>query len=267
MTTSAQVFDDHLSKFKQEQDAPWGRLRYGIVQTNLQRHLDPVSPRVLDAGGGNGLDALAFARQGSEVALLDYSTGMLDEARRVAVASGLDDRMSFHLGDISTLPSLFPDPVFDVVLCHNILQYVDDLPGALQALCRVLKPNGLISVMCVNRDSEPFRLALQQLNPEAARTSLDRPPAEFRSAMFGTPMHLYTSEEMVHSLDQAGCSTLGEYGVRCVCDYIPNNDIKHDPAFFAQLEHLELALTDRLPYRLLARYFQVIARKTRGTVS
>ncbi len=41
-----------------------------------------------------------------------------------------------------------------------------------------------------------------------------------------------------------------------------NNDIKSDPAFFAQLERLEYAMSDKYPYHLLARYFQVIGRKT-----
>lgn len=30
---------------------------------------------------------------------------------------------------------------------------------------------------------------------------------------------------------------------------------------FAQIEQLEFALTNRHPYKLLARYFQIIARK------
>lgn len=54
---------------------------------------------------------------------------------------------------------------------------------------------------------------------------------------------------------------MGEYGVRYVCDYIPNNDIKRDPSFFSELERLELAMSDRYPYYLLARLFQIIARK------
>ena len=50
--------------------------------------------------------------------------------------------------------------------------------------------------------------------------------------------------------------------MRCVCDYIPGNEIKSDPAFFAYLERLEYAMSDKYPYYLLARFFQVIARKT-----
>ena len=57
-------------------------------------------------------------------------------------------------------------------------------------------------------------------------------------------------------MEQAGCSVMGRYGVRCVNDYILDNNLKYDPGFFARLERLELALTDRYPYYLLGRFFQ-----------
>ena len=66
---------------------------------------------------------------------------------------------------------------------------------------------------------------------------------------------------MIQPLQKAGCMVMGNYGVRCICDYIANNDLKTDPVSFAQLEQLEYALSDRYPYYLLARYFQIIARK------
>ena len=74
-------------------------------------------------------------------------------------------------------------------------------------------------------------------------------------------MRAYAADDMRQPLEDAGCSPVGQYGVRCVCDYIPDNDIKGDPTFFAQLERLEYAMSDRYPYYLLARFFQIIARK------
>jgi len=81
---------------------------------------------------------------------------------------------------------------------------------------------------------------------------------------FGVPVQAYVAEDLYQSLEQAGCSVIGRYGVRCVNDYIFDNSLKADPAFFARLERLELALTDRYPYYLLARFFQLIARKKAG---
>ncbi len=72
---------------------------------------------------------------------------------------------------------------------------------------------------------------------------------------------LYSASEVMAMLVSAGCAVEQDYGLRCVCDYWGDNDLKADPAIFKQLEELEFALTDRDPYKLLARYFQVIARK------
>jgi len=260
MTATAQLFDEKLSAFKEQQNAPWGRLRYGITFANVQRHLDGQPLRVLDAGGGNGLDAIPFAARGYAVTLLDYSTEMLAEARRNAEASGVAKRMAFHQADLAAIPTLFPESRFDLVLCHNVLQYVDDVGAALKAMCHALRPGGLISLVCINRYSEACRQAFQRLDLDAAYASLDT--ASVMTTVFGVPMRVYAAEEMRQPLQDAGCAVAGEYGVRCVCDYIPNNDIKSDPAFFAQLERLEYAMTDKYPYYLLARYFQVIARKT-----
>jgi len=145
------------------------------------------------------------------------------------------------------------------VLCHNVLQYADDVGAVVKAMCHALRPDGLISVLSVNRYSEAYRQALQRLDLEAAYASLDA--TSIMTTIFGVSTRAYAGEDLRQPLREVGCSVIGEYGVRCVCDYIPNNDIKSDPTFFAQLERLEYALSDKYPYYLLARYFQVIGRK------
>jgi S-adenosylmethionine-dependent methyltransferase len=256
---SAEPFDTHASAFSDYQRSPWGRLLHDISGANVQRHLDGQSLRILDAGGGNGVDAISFARQGHAVAILDPSVELLDEARANAQAAGVIGLMEFHEAELAAIPGLFPEARFDVVLCHNVLQYVDDLKAALAAICGALVPNGVISVMCVNRYSEAYREALQQLRPGAALEKLDT--KTIFSGVFKTEVKAYAAEEVSEVLQESGCVVLARYGVRCVFDYIPNNELKNDPAFFAELERLEHALTGRYPYYLLARFFQLIARK------
>jgi hypothetical protein len=46
-----------MTQYLDEQERPWSRLRYKLVQANLARHIGQGGLlRVLDAGGGNGLD-------------------------------------------------------------------------------------------------------------------------------------------------------------------------------------------------------------------
>ena len=260
MTDLAQLFGDKLPAFKELQGAPWGRLCHSITLANLQRHLDGQHLRILDAGGGNGLDAIPLAAQGHIVTLLDLTGEMLAEARRNAEASGVAGRMAFCQADLAAIPGLFPEAQFDLVMCHNVLQYAGDLDAAIRAVCHPLRPGGVLSAICVNRYSEPYRQALMQLDLDAAYASLDA--KTIFAYTFGVPVQAYVAEDLVGPLEQAGCSVIGRYGVRCVNDYIFDNNLKYDPAFFARLERLELALTDRYPYYLLARFFQLIARNT-----
>jgi S-adenosylmethionine-dependent methyltransferase len=255
-------FDGKLSTWEEYQNTPWGRLKYHLAQAYLERHLpDTREPlRSLDVGGGNGLEAIAYAKQGHKVALVDLSADLLASARHNAQVSGVIEKLSFHQADLVNVATLFPGIEFDVVLCHNVIDFVDDAGSALQIICQPLRRGGLLSILSVNRHSEPYCEALFRQNPKTARGKLDAQTA--RSGVFDATRQLRTASEMIELLPQSGCSLLAQYGVRCVNDYIPNNDLKSDPEFFAQLEQLELAMGIRYPFYLVARFFQIIARKT-----
>jgi S-adenosylmethionine-dependent methyltransferase len=260
--TLVDALNAHVSGWKEWQETPWGRLRYRVAQANLQRHLPSRPLRILDVGGGNGLDSIPLAAAGHHVTLLDFSEEMLGEARRSADANGAAERITPHYADFHELPALYPQPIFDVVLCHNLLQYIDDAAEMLRIVGQPLKPGGLLSVMASNRYSNAYRAALQQHDFVAAASQLDA-TSSF-AQVFNLSVRAYAGEDIIPLLQEAGCTLLGHYGVRCVNDYIANNDLKADPTFFAQLEQLELAMTDKYPYYLLARFFQLVARKEVG---
>jgi S-adenosylmethionine-dependent methyltransferase len=74
MATTPTMFDKALPQWIAEQNQPWGRLKYQLAQANLARHIAAEPLQILDAGGRNGLDALAA--QGHSVDLIDYSSEM-----------------------------------------------------------------------------------------------------------------------------------------------------------------------------------------------
>jgi S-adenosylmethionine-dependent methyltransferase len=167
--------------------------------------------------------------------------------------------MDFFQAEIASIPDLFSQARFDLVLCHNVLQYVGDLQAALAAICHAALPGGLLSIICGNRYSESYREALQQLRPGAALEKLDT--RTIFSGVFKTDMRAYTADEMSEALRQSGCEVIAQYGVRCVYDYVPDDELKNSPAFFAELERLEQEMSARFPYYLMARFFQIIGRK------
>ena len=236
------------------QQAPWGRLRYTQAHANLARHLPPAPSTVLDLAGGDGADALRLARQGHHVTVVDRSAEMLAAAEQ-AFAS-VDLPVSLVHADLADLPEDVRGG-YDVVLAHNVIQYLPDPAAALRDAVRLVAPGGLLSVIALNRHAEPLRHATQHLDPAAALAALDTDQA--RTETFDTTLTLHTADQVVEWLD--GCELLGHYGIRAVTDYISDNERKHDPAFFADLERLELALADRMPYPLLARFFHLVLRR------
>src|SRR6267154_3870983 len=122
-----------------------GRFQSGADKyaANLQDFLVlPQSRRLLrglDLGCGTGAAAVRLARLGIHMTLLDSSSAMLDIAKRAARDAGVDGRIALTHGDAAQVANLFPAGSFDVALCHNILEYVDDPNAVLSAAAQVLR--------------------------------------------------------------------------------------------------------------------------------
>ena len=118
MTTPPTTFDDRIEQWIKEQSMPWSKLRYKLTHANLAKHLGKEPLRILDAGGGNGLDSIPLAQQGHFIDLVDYSQQMLADAMRRATQANVQDRIAVHQASVQDVAALFPESHFDVVLCQ-----------------------------------------------------------------------------------------------------------------------------------------------------
>ncbi|MGW6559093.1 class I SAM-dependent methyltransferase [Streptomyces hydrogenans] len=258
-----ETFDRAMAVWQEWQEAPWGRLRYATAEANLVRHVEVLGggpSRVLDLAGGDGGDAVRLAARGHHVTIVDHAPAMLAAAAERAAAAGLTERVTCVEGDVHRLPDDLAGGGFDVVLCHNLLAYTDDARRTLAASLAPLRPGGLFSLMAINRHSQPLTLAVRELDLPAALAALASDRAETR--MFGSSLALHTAEELTGHLTDLGCEEVRHYGIRNVCDHITDDARKYDPAFYADLERLELALTGRHPHMHTARLLQLIGRKS-----
>jgi len=97
---------------------------------------------VADIGCGTGRHAVRLAERGARVVGLDFSSGMLAQAR--AKAPGLDLRVH----DLSQ-PLPLADASFDRVLCCLVMDHVADVLGLMKQLGRIRRPDGklIVSIM------------------------------------------------------------------------------------------------------------------------
>lgn len=259
MPIESHCFDKSLGGWIALQQTPKGRLKYAITQANLRRHLPKGPYSLLDAGGGNGTDSISLASEGHFVTIVDYSKEMLENAKLNAKRVGAASNVSLHNAHLDQIPELFPSACFDVILCHNVLQYFDDLKTSLSHVITPLKSGGIVSVLSVNRYAIPYRVAFSTGSLDKARTSLEHHTE--RATTFGVEINEYVAEEIIEKLSQMDCVVEQHYGIRCIFDYWGDEELKSSAQTQAEMEKLELELTDRHPYKHLARFFQVVARK------
>jgi demethylmenaquinone methyltransferase / 2-methoxy-6-polyprenyl-1,4-benzoquinol methylase len=98
---------------------------------------------VLDACCGTGDLAVAAARAGGRVTGIDFSTAMLERARRKAPA------LEWVEGDLLALP--FDDATFDSATVGFGVRNVEDLSRGLSELRRVLRPGGRLAILEITR--------------------------------------------------------------------------------------------------------------------
>ena len=95
--------------------------------------------RVLDAGCGVGYGSNMLAAAGaSEVMAVDIAESVIETASSAA-RSGV----TFHVGDVAAL-DLAADS-FDLVVCFEVIEHVQDVDEVLDELTRVLAPDGLLA--------------------------------------------------------------------------------------------------------------------------
>ena len=250
-------FDNGFANWQDYQQAPWGRLRYRVAQANLQRYLPAPPAHILDLGGGNGLDTIPLLKLGYTAVILDFSQEMVTQGQKLAEQGQVGDKVVFQIGDATKVD--FEQNEFDIILCHNLLQYVEDVTAVLQNIYQSLRPGGIFSLMITNPHTETLAYALRDYDLAAAQENLTKSMKYIET--FNTNIQRYTDDELKTMLQNCGFTLLEQYGIRAICDFMADNERKFDPDFYEQLEALELAVSNQYPYKLLARFYQFICQK------
>jgi SAM-dependent methyltransferase len=99
----------------------------------------------LDAGSGEGGDALWLAERGWRVTAVDFSTVALERASAQAAARGLGDRIEWLHADLGTWTP--PEGRFDLVTAHYLHASWPDRTAMFRRLAAAVAPGGTLLVV------------------------------------------------------------------------------------------------------------------------
>lgn len=261
--TDGNQFQSDAGKYAAYLETPEGRLRLDLAFANLQEFLAPAKNKsslyALDLGCGTGVMGVRLARLGLQVTLVDSSGAMLDLAQRAAQETGVAEKITLKLGDAARLQDLFTTEAFDLILCHNVLEYVDDPAAVICGATRVLRDSSaILSVLVRNQAGEVLKAAIQAGDLAAAENNLEAQWGQ--ESLYGGQVRLFTPDGLETILKAASLTIAAQRGVRVVADYLPQR-ISRD-ADYERIFELERKL-GRLPeFAAVARYTNCLARRT-----
>jgi SAM-dependent methyltransferase len=210
---------------------------------------------VLDIGGGTGGFAVGVAELGHHVVVVDPSPDALATLARRSEEAGVADRVRGVQGDLAGLSDLVPDGGADVVLCHGVLEVVDDPTAALRSLHAVLRPGGSLSLLVSQRHAAVLARAMAG-HFRAAHELLDA-----TSSASAAPPHRFTAAEITALLAEVGLADPTLHAVRVFSDLVPSSLVDLEPGAAAALGALEEAVSTRPEYLTLATQLHALARR------
>ena len=215
---------------------------------------------VLDTGGGTGNFAVPVARLGHRVTVVDPSPDALSALERRAAEAGVTDLVRALQGDTQNLADLVEPESVDAVLCHGVLEVVDDPAEALGQLTAGLRKGGVVSLLAANRNGAVLARALAGHFAEA-RAMLEA-PAGAAPAAAGAPVppsRRFTVEELRALADAAGLQAVSVHGVRIFADLVPGVLVDTEPGAVEALLALELAAAEQPAFHAVATQLHLLA--------
>jgi 2-polyprenyl-6-hydroxyphenyl methylase/3-demethylubiquinone-9 3-methyltransferase len=142
------LYDDVAANWWSD-DIRWVRTLKNMVPGRLSYFdtlIDWKDKAVLDLGCAGGFMAEALEDRGARVTGIDPAK----EAVAAARAHAEGRQITYDVGVGEDLP--YRDGTYDVVVCVDVLEHVQDLARVLSEIARVLRPGGLFMFDTINRN-------------------------------------------------------------------------------------------------------------------
>lgn len=224
-------------------NAPWGKLFYELIWHNIECE----GKKILDFGSGFGITANHFAKD-NDVTAVEPNEGMLEHRFK-------ENEYKQIIGGIESLSEI-PDKSIDLIICHNVLEYLDNREALFAEFNRILTPDGTISIVKHNRVGKIMQKAVFEYKIDEAMELINN--GEAVSANFGTVREYDNSElekicEDYFIIDKV-------YGVRTFFA-LQRNELKTEADWMSKMYELECAVEEIPEFRDIAFFHHVILKR------
>ena len=241
------MLSDELQKFLWNTKQPWFKLAYKLYWSQLNDTVRLNNLKILDFGSGFGILANIIAKD-NEVTAVEPNADMIEERDREYDYTQI-------IGKIEKLKD-FSDGYFDVITCHNVLEYAEEQTEIVKEFSRILKSGGILSIVKHNNVGRIVHEIAFKNNMEEALTMLNGGDREHNA--FGR-VNYYEPEDLIKWGDNLEMEKI--LGVRIFYSLNTNNDARYELGWIDKMFELEMKVCDLEPYKSIAYLHHVLLKK------
>ena len=236
--------NSELELYLEYTNMPWGMLTYRAIWEQLS-HI--TNSKILDFGSGFGTTANHLAKN-NDVLAIEPNAEMVE-------ARICENSYRQIIGNIEQLREQ-EDNSFDVIVCHCVLDYLKERKDIFREFCRVLKPNGIISIVKHNHSGKIMHQVVRENNIDQAISLLNGGTINIMN--FGE-INYYDIDEMLQWAEDVEVEKIS--GIRTFWDLQQNDDNKFEPNWPEKMLEIELKVSNIDEFIKISYFNHVLLRK------
>lgn len=222
----------------------WDFLMKKIVRNQLGEIEDK---NILDFGSGVGAMACCLADK-NNVTAVEPDTDSVNKRFT-------QNNYTQLVGSLDVLKD-FDSEIFDMIICHNVLEYAENREEIVREFHRVVKHGGKLSVVKHNRFGRVMQMVVLLNDFDRGNEILDG--GNSTSANFGA-INYYNDSDIIKWCE--GFSLKNTYGIRTFFDLQQNQDIQKTPDWQEKMIDIEMRVSQIDEFRDIAFFHHLMFEK------
>ncbi|MBQ3514376.1 MAG: methyltransferase domain-containing protein [Lachnospiraceae bacterium] len=223
---------------------PWEYLMKRIVWEQLG---EIRNKKILDFGSGIGVTANYLAKHNDVIAI--------EPDEESVEKRWTDNKYAQITGSIDEL-RIFDNETFDMIVCHNVLEYAENRADIVKEFERILKPDGKISIVKHNRAGRVMQMVVLLNDFEHAHSLLNG--NDGMASKYGAIRYYEDSDIEKWCPKLKIMKTLG---MRTFWDMQQNQEIHKDADWQDKMVEIELRVSDLEGYKDVAFFHHLMIEK------